>query len=114
MVVVGGMASIWGSVLGAALLSLLPELLARFEGYETHRVRRHPGADHDLPAARHRAEPGRPLLPRRGLSVLRVEHLSKSFGGVAAVSDVSFCVERRRHPRGHRPERRGQDDACST
>ena len=35
MVVVGGMASIWGSVLGAALLSLAPEALARFEGYET-------------------------------------------------------------------------------
>jgi branched-chain amino acid transport system permease protein len=35
MVVVGGMASIWGSVLGAAMLSLAPELLARFEGYET-------------------------------------------------------------------------------
>jgi branched-chain amino acid transport system permease protein len=35
MVVVGGMASIWGAVLGAALLSLLPELLARFEGFET-------------------------------------------------------------------------------
>jgi branched-chain amino acid transport system permease protein len=35
MVVVGGMASIWGSVFGAALLSLLPEFLARFEGFET-------------------------------------------------------------------------------
>ena len=35
MVAVGGMASIWGSVLGAALLSLAPELLARFQGYET-------------------------------------------------------------------------------
>ncbi len=35
MVVVGGMASIWGSILGAALLSLLPDLLARFEGFET-------------------------------------------------------------------------------
>ena len=35
MVVVGGMASIWGSVFGAALLSLLPELLAKFEGFET-------------------------------------------------------------------------------
>lgn len=35
MVVVGGMASIWGSVFGAALLSLLPEVLARFEGFET-------------------------------------------------------------------------------
>ncbi len=35
MVVVGGMASLWGSVAGAALLSLLPELLARYEGSET-------------------------------------------------------------------------------
>jgi branched-chain amino acid transport system permease protein len=35
MVVVGGMASIWGSVFGAALLSLLPEFLAKFEGFET-------------------------------------------------------------------------------
>lgn len=35
MVVVGGMASIWGSVVGAALMSLLPDLLARFEGFET-------------------------------------------------------------------------------
>lgn len=35
MVVVGGMASIWGSVAGAVLLSLLPEALADFEGFET-------------------------------------------------------------------------------
>ena len=35
MVVVGGMASIWGSVVGAALLSLLPELLAGLDGFET-------------------------------------------------------------------------------
>jgi branched-chain amino acid transport system permease protein len=35
MVVVGGMASIWGAVFGAALLSLLPQILASFEGWET-------------------------------------------------------------------------------
>ncbi len=35
MVVVGGLASVWGSVFGAALLSLLPEFLAGFEGVET-------------------------------------------------------------------------------
>lgn len=34
MVVVGGMASIWGSLLGAALLTVLPELLAVFHDYE--------------------------------------------------------------------------------
>lgn len=35
MVVVGGMASVWGSLLGALLIALTPELLAKFEGYET-------------------------------------------------------------------------------
>ena len=34
MVVVGGMASTWGGVLGAVLLTVLPQLLARFEGFE--------------------------------------------------------------------------------
>jgi branched-chain amino acid transport system permease protein len=34
MVVVGGMASIWGSLLGAAVLTILPELLAVFHDYE--------------------------------------------------------------------------------
>lgn len=35
MVVLGGMASIWGSVIGAALLGLLPQLLAGLEGWDT-------------------------------------------------------------------------------
>ncbi|MCX5894211.1 MAG: branched-chain amino acid ABC transporter permease [Proteobacteria bacterium] len=34
MVVVGGMANIWGSVLGAALLTVLPEYLRVFEDYD--------------------------------------------------------------------------------
>ena len=34
MVVLGGMASIWGSLLGAAVLTVLPELLAAFHDYE--------------------------------------------------------------------------------
>jgi branched-chain amino acid transport system permease protein len=34
MVVVGGMASVWGSLLGAAVLTILPELLAMFHDYE--------------------------------------------------------------------------------
>jgi branched-chain amino acid transport system permease protein len=34
MVVVGGMASTWGGVLGAVLLTVLPQFLARFEGFE--------------------------------------------------------------------------------
>jgi branched-chain amino acid transport system permease protein len=34
MVVVGGMASIWGSLLGAAVLTVLPEILVVFHDYE--------------------------------------------------------------------------------
>jgi branched-chain amino acid transport system permease protein len=34
MVVVGGMASVFGSIIGAALLTLLPQLLQTFEGWE--------------------------------------------------------------------------------
>jgi branched-chain amino acid transport system permease protein len=34
MVVVGGMASIWGAVFGAATLTILPEVLATFHDYE--------------------------------------------------------------------------------
>ncbi len=35
MVVVGGMASVFGSVVGAALLTVLPQALSSFEGWET-------------------------------------------------------------------------------
>ena len=58
MVVVGGMASIWGSVLGAALLSLAPRTARAFRRLRDARVRRGPGGDDDFPAARDRAEPG--------------------------------------------------------
>ncbi len=43
--------------------------------------------------------------------VLDVKNLTKSFGGLVAVNDVSFHVRRGRDPRDHRPERRRQDDA---
>lgn len=35
MVIVGGMASIFGSIVGSALLTVLPQFLASFEGWET-------------------------------------------------------------------------------
>ena len=35
MVVVGGMASIYGSLIGAVLLTALPQALSTFEGWET-------------------------------------------------------------------------------
>jgi branched-chain amino acid transport system permease protein len=35
MVVIGGMASVYGSVVGAVLLTALPQALTAFEGWET-------------------------------------------------------------------------------
>jgi branched-chain amino acid transport system permease protein len=35
MVVVGGMASVFGSIVGAVILTMLPQLLSAFEGWET-------------------------------------------------------------------------------
>jgi branched-chain amino acid transport system permease protein len=35
MVVIGGMASVYGSLVGAVLLTALPQALTRFEGWET-------------------------------------------------------------------------------
>ena len=35
MVVVGGMASVFGSIIGAVILTMLPQLLSTFEGWET-------------------------------------------------------------------------------
>ena len=34
MVVIGGMASVWGALIGAAVLTLLPEVLHGFAEYE--------------------------------------------------------------------------------
>jgi branched-chain amino acid transport system permease protein len=35
MVVLGGMASVFGSIVGAAVLTLMPQLLSALEGWET-------------------------------------------------------------------------------
>ena len=45
------------------------------------------------------------------MSLLQVEGLTRHFGGLRAVEDVSLEVDERRLPRHHRTQRRGQDDA---
>ena len=82
-----------------------------FRRLRDDRVRRHSGGDDDLAAARDRAEPGARFGRKATLTMLRVERLSKSFGGVAAVCDVSFSVAKGADPCGDRPQRRRQDDA---
>ena len=68
-------------------------------------------------AARHRGSRGRRPAGARGRAwapsaLLRIEAVSVSFGGLAALDDVSFEVPQRRHLRADRAERRRQDDAA--
>ena len=48
------------------------------------------------------------------MTLLAVEDLGKSFGGVHAIEDLSFALRARRGAFDHRPQRRRQDHACST
>ncbi len=43
-----------------------------------------------------------------GEALLSLEHVSLSFGGVNAISDVSFDIRKGEIPRHHRPQRRGK------
>ena len=94
MAVLGGLGSIFGSIVGAAILVMLPQVLTVFHDYEHIAL----GADHDrvhdFPAGRHRACGLQPV-PRTaaGMSILVVEDLGIDFGGVIAVDGVSFAVE---------------------
>ena len=42
MVVVGGLGSLYGSVIGAVILSVLPELLRDLEGFDLDRLKERP------------------------------------------------------------------------
>ncbi len=94
MVVIGGMASVYGSLVGAVLLTALPQALATFRGLGSRGLRRHPDAVDDLPAQGSGADPGRQV--REGgisMSLLAVKDLSIHFGGVKAVQNVSFDID---------------------
>ena len=117
MVIVGGMGTLIGPVMGAILLTLLPELLRGFGELRlvvygvalTLVVLFMPGG---LVQA---ARLVRDRLTRRcAMTLLGAKGLHKSFGGVRAVRDVSFDDPARRDLRHHRAERRRQVDACST
>ena len=117
MVVLGGMGNIWGVILGALLLSFVPEILrwtvdagaggavrphaGRARGDPHAAVRPGAGADDAVPArraaalrgAQARARGARRREPRD--SLLEAERIAKRFGGVQALTDVSLHDPRR-------------------
>jgi branched-chain amino acid transport system permease protein len=120
MVVLGGMGSIPGVVLGAAILVVLPEVLREYAQYRltifglglTLMMLVRPQGLWPAPGGRPRrgvsAAPGAPASPPRVSLVagpregdpgapdglLVVDAVSKFFGGLRAVHDVSFAVAR--------------------
>jgi len=119
MAVVGGVSQVWGALLGAALLTLLqdwlqnvlPKLLGENGNFEiivygillvlllqyardgvwSYLARwwptRPPAAVAPAPALPQRRR------PQTGETVLQVERVRKTFGGLVAVNDVSFTVQ---------------------
>jgi len=118
MTLFGGVASIWGPVIGAAFLVPLSKLLDAYAGdylrgiqgvvygaaviaiilaapdglFWTFRDRFFkPKAAEPLPAPHPEPRVASATEPA-GAVLMKVEHLSKSFGGLRAVSDVSFSI----------------------
>ncbi|QPQ82878.1 branched-chain amino acid ABC transporter ATP-binding protein/permease [Burkholderia gladioli] len=120
MAVVGGVAHVWGAVLGAAILtvlqdwlqSLLPRLLGQDGNFEiivfgvvmvvllqtardgvwTFLARRFPRGPR-LAVPDHADPLPRRERPAAGEALLVVEQVRKTFGGLVAVNDVSFEVK---------------------
>jgi branched-chain amino acid transport system permease protein len=118
MVVVGGLASVFGAIVGAALLTVLPQLLSAFEGWEVvvfgvilmatmifmprglvpslarRRAARPSTAARPHTAAGPHADAALRFTAAGAQSspMLSVQGLDKRFGGVHAVREVSFEV----------------------
>ncbi len=95
MVVFGGMASIWGAVVGAAVLTLLPQLLTVLKDYEMMVFGAMLIVTMVFFPQRHRADAAAPAGAGQAMSLLAVERLAKRFGGVHAIEDLSFEVPAR-------------------
>ena len=112
MVIVGGAGTLIGPILGAAFFMLRgarAQRLHRFLGAvlraDLHRLR-------DVRAGGHLGIlTARLSQPDAGLTMalLELDGLTKRYGGLVAVDQVTMRVESRRGARRHRPERRRQD-----
>ena len=125
MVVLGGMGSMFGPLIGAVALLVLEEALPALIELSAHPfTRRGRGAARGILAARARAAvaAGRAVRARRhrrtvreacavAEALLRIEGLTKRFGGVVASDGDHARRPGGRTARHHRPERRRQDHA---
>ncbi len=118
IVILGGLGTVWGPVLGAVVLLALPELISGFQGFRlivygaimlgclyvmpqgiagSFRSRRPPASPTDPPP-----EPTASFTLERIISpstgdhsqpLVEIEHLTKMFGGLAAVEHVDLTIK---------------------
>jgi ABC-type branched-subunit amino acid transport system ATPase component/ABC-type branched-subunit amino acid transport system permease subunit len=121
--VVGGAGYVWGGVLGAAIVVVLKEILQGYLPYLFHGegqleiivfgillvvllqlapngvwpwlTRRLPFKPTRKPSIPSLALPPRAKIAAGSGALLKIDHARKQFGGVMAVNDVSFSVDRR-------------------
>ena len=107
MVIIGGLGSIYGSFLGAAILTLLPELFRTFQDYDIvvygivlivmtmfmpgGLVRSVPLLARSLFGKISAAALLKKVL-RRNRDLLKIEGMTKIFGGLTALQGVSFSI----------------------
>ena len=94
MVVIGGMGSILGSVVGAAVLVALPQLLASFQNYEQIMLGLVMMAMMIFLRLRDCPKPDVLGIAVAPVNLLDVERLAIDFGGVKAVDGVSFVIDK--------------------
>ena len=105
MAVMGGMRSFWGPLLGAAVFVVLQDYLSsvtvNWMSFRRAAVR--PGG------AVLSARTARLPAAEQGMNVLEIQNVTKRFGNLVAVRDVSLNVAKGEIVRDHRAERRRQD-----
>ena len=111
MVVLGGLGSIVGSLVGAALLVVLPQTLTALHDYEHMVLGLIVMAVMIFLRAGIVPALANAVCREARVTILAAEHLSIAFGGVRAVDDVSFNVAPGIVFSIIGPERRRQDDA---
>ena len=94
MVLLGGIQTLTGPIVGASVFTFLQDnVMRQTEFWRAPAWRRDPAAGAGVPRRhRRRAEQAAGGAEKARMSILSVRNLSKAFGGVHAVDDVSFDV----------------------